>query len=220
MPLLLAFHATGASVRDLWNKLIRDQPLAPPFVFVGPQVLSSFASLEGTRPYDFSVFVDGLLKELCVDERRIFGAGNGSGGRFLIGWISTTANPVFNVNPTVPHLRAAAMVGTYIGAAARGGPLPTIFIHPMFSNLSATSAQDPDGAKAAGFFATRNTCGTSATPATVGASAACSLDPGCVDFDSCSMPFRWCQYAGTDPIGDSWPCFASAAILQFFQPHL
>src|SRR6266540_443680 len=206
MPLLLALHATGYSAQNMWNDLGRDQPLAAPYIFVGPQESrQSFVSLEDRVPLDLSLLIDGLLRELCIDERRIFGAGNGSGGRFLFRWIAATANPVFNVNPTVPQLRAAAMVGIYI-TGPRQGPLPTIFIHP----LKTSSSTDPDGAMAAQSFATRNACGTSTTPATSGETAGCGLTPGCVDFDSCSAPLRWCQHNGTDHGEDPWPCFASA----------
>jgi len=48
------------------------------------------------------------------------------------------------------------------------------------------------------------------------------VNPGCVDFDACAAPLRWCQH--DDPIqstaGDPWPCFASAAIFEFFAPYL
>jgi hypothetical protein len=70
---------------------------------------------------------------------------------------------------------------------------------------------------AAQSFATRNACDASTTPATVDGTLGCNLTPGCVDFASCSVPFRWCQHDGIDRGEDSWPCFASAAILQFFQ---
>jgi hypothetical protein len=45
-----------------------------------------------------------------------------------------------------------------------------------------------------------------------------AVNPGCVDFDDCAAPLRWCQT--DDPIqssaGDLWPCFSSAAIFEFF----
>jgi hypothetical protein len=49
-----------------------------------------------------------------------------------------------------------------------------------------------------------------------------TVNPGCVDFDACTAPLRFCHH--DDPIGmttgDPWPCFATAAIYQFFEPYL
>ena len=93
----------------------------------------------------------------------------------------------------------------------------------MKSPNSTSIGQDADGTKALQIFRTRNGCGESRTPASVaGCASNAAVNPGCVDFEGCSAPLRWCQH--DDPIGlttgDPWPCFASAAILEFFAPYL
>ena len=120
--------------------------------------------------------------------------------------------------PLGVRFSAVGVVGLYSGRY-KGVPLPTIFIHPVKSPNSTSIGQDADGTKALQIFRTRNGCGESRTPASVaGCASNAAVNPGCVDFDGCSAPLRWCQH--DDPIGlttgDPWPCFAGAAILEFF----
>jgi poly(3-hydroxybutyrate) depolymerase len=181
---------------------------------VTPQAPTGHPStFEGRNPAELSTLLNGLLSELCIDQRQMFAVGNGSGGRFLIKWVDYMARR------DGPRFRAAAVVGTYYGNNLQG-PLPTLFIHGTNSENSAGVAQDADGTKALAIFRTRNACGESTTPATV---AGCTgpraaVNPGCVDFDDCAAPLRWCQT--DDPItssgGELWPCFSGAAILEFF----
>ena len=161
-------------------------------------------------------FLADTLAELCVDQRRIFGAGNGSGGRVLI----KLADEIIRLgNPPGLRFRAMGVVGTYYGGGLN--PYPTIFIHPLSSLNSAGVAQDEDGTKALQLFLTRNACGATSTPVSVaGCASSPSVTPGCVDFDACSAPLRWCHHNENVTVGDPWPCFATAAIYQFFEPYL
>lgn len=214
MPLLVAFHATSEGAGNVWFELSDGQPQASRYVIVTPQAPSSTPStFEYHDPADLSAILDGLLTELCVDQRRMFAVGNGSGGRFLIDWIDHMARR------DGPRFRAAAVVGTYYGRYLQG-PLATLFIHGTNSRNSAAVSLDADGTKALAIFRTRNMCGEASTPVTVAVCARTGAppNPGCVDFDDCAAPLRWCQT--DDPVqssaGDQWPCFAGAAIHEFF----
>jgi len=151
----------------------------------------------------------------------VFLVGNGSDGRALTNWISYLASP--STPPLVPPPRAYAMVGTVIGSA-RNGALPTIFIHPLTSRNSASLASDADGTKALAYFRTRNTCAETSVPVTAASCVAggMAVDPGCVDFDPCAQPFRFCHHSDltNQNAGDPWTCMASPAIFQFFEPYL
>ena len=94
-----------------------------------------------------------------------------------------------------------------------------IFLHPTDSNNSASVAQDRDGLKALGFLSTANTCGESTRPVDL---PGCSgvVTPGCVDFDDCTEPLRFCHHDINYQGGDIWPCFGAQAIYDFFEPYL
>jgi hypothetical protein len=116
-------------------------------------------------------------------------------------------------------LRAVAMVGTLYGNVAP--LLPALFIHSTQSNNSRALAQDEDGTKAAKKLATLNGCGETTTAVEA---AGCSvnqmpIDPGCVDYEDCAQPFRFCHHddLSNQGDGDPWPCIGSSAIFDFFE---
>jgi poly(3-hydroxybutyrate) depolymerase len=217
MPLVLAFHATNYPAQGLVKTLTNGQPAAERYVVVAPRAnLGGTGSFESYQPRQLAPVLQETLAELCVDQNRVFGAGSGSGGRFLINLVDYASGGSTTLGV---RFRAAGIVGTYSGGN-RQRSVPTIFIHPFDSPNSAGVAQDRDGTKALAIFRMRNACGESSTPADVAGcmSGSTQVNPGCVDFDACAAPLRWCHH--DDPFssttGDPWPCFASAAILEFF----
>jgi hypothetical protein len=224
VPLIMAFHATNYSARNLLRDLADGQPAAQRFVILAPDArllltAASMANFESVDTARLSSLLVDTLAELCIDERRIFGVGSGSGGRFLIRLVDLVGR---SGTPRGLRFRAAGVVGTYF-SGGRQGAYPTIFIHAANSQNSASIAQDADGTKAVQIFRTRNVCGESSTPASASVAGcmagAAPVSTGCVDFADCSAPLRWCQYG--DPAqavsADHWPCFAGGAILDFFE---
>jgi hypothetical protein len=219
MPLILAFHATGYTGQNMLRTLTNGQPAAERYVVAAPlATLGSAANFELYQPFDLAPMLQETLAELCVDQSRVFAVGNGSGGRSLIRFVDYAI-----VSATLwVRFRAAGIVGTYF-SGGRERSIATIFIHPFDSPNSASIAQDRDGTKAIALFRTRNDCGESSTPVDVAGcmSGSKQVNPGCVDFDECAAPLRWCQH--DDPFsstsGDPWPCFASAAIFEFFDRY-
>jgi hypothetical protein len=171
---------------------------------------------EGTPPAAATDFLDALRATLCVDENRLFGIGNGSGGRFMLNWLATRDRA-----SAAPRLRAAAMVGTY-SRQTLGSPLPLIFLHSLESANSRAVAGDVDGTRALATLKTFAQCGDSTTPVSVEGcqSQGMTVIPGCVDYAGCAEPFRFCHHDSPDQVGDPWPCFGTRAILQFFEPFL
>jgi len=219
MPLIFALHATNYSATGMITYLVKDQPMADSYVVVAPQENLNLipANFETRKAADFSTMLTNALNELCIDQRRVFGVGNGSGGRAIVIWNSTSSAQV-----GIPALRAIGMVGTYI-VGPKGAPIPIVFIHPLTSTNSA-SVGDADGSKAIKAFRTRNACGESSVPVTATSCTAGGMpvDPGCVDFDGCAQPLRFCHHDDLtgQSGGDPWSCVATPAIYQFFSPFL
>ena len=215
MPLIFALHATNYSASGMIAYLVKDQPMADRYVVVAPQENLSLspANFESRMAADFSTMLKNVLNELCIDQRRVFGVGNGSGGRAIFKWRSTSSAQV-----GIPALRGIAMVGTYI--VGFQVPLPIIFIHPLTSTNSA-SVGDADGIKAVNAFRIRNGCGESSVPVSA-ASCAAGGNPGCVDFEGCTQPLRFCHHddLSGQSGGDPWTCMATPAIYQFFSLFL
>jgi len=215
MPLIFALHATNYSASGMIGYLVKDQPMADRYVIVAPQerVPGGLANFESRTVADFSKMLTSALKELCIDQRRVFGVGNGSGGRTLIKWRSTSSAQV-----GIPPLRATAMVGTYI--LGFQVPMPLIFIHPLTSTNSGAIG-DADGSKAITSFRTRNGCSESSVPVSADTCGGV-VNPGCVDFEGCTQPLRFCHHddLSGQSGGDPWSCVATPAIYQFFSLFL
>ncbi|MEO6601010.1 MAG: hypothetical protein ABIQ16_14110 [Polyangiaceae bacterium] len=222
LPLLFMLHATNQETDYL--KLTGDPAITQRYLVAAPRAPNSssgsFESLPPiltTQPIDtLATVLAQLLATHCIDERRVFGVGNGSGGRALMSWIVThdKATPL-------PPFRAVAIVGTYYGRLT-WQPTPLLFLHPLLSNNSRAVASDADGMKAFGIFAAANSCGAATTEASMmGCQAGgMAVEPGCWDIGGCAAPLRFCHHDGPDQAGDAWPCFGTAAIAQFFEPYL
>ncbi len=191
MPLIVALHATNYSANNMAAMLLNGQPAAERYVIVAPSAGSpSLMTFEDVSITKVASFLGDTLAELCVDQRRIFGAGNGSGGRVVI---KLADQIIRSGSPAGVRFRAMGVVGTYYGGGLN--PYPTIFIHPLSSLNSRGVAQDEDGTKALQLLLTRNACGGSSAPVSVAGCASIPLvNPGCVDFDECSAPLRWCHH--------------------------
>jgi hypothetical protein len=218
MPLIVALHATGYTATNMSSLLLNGQPAAERYVIVAPDAPQSVSTFESVPIADVVSFFRDTLAELCVDQHRLFGIGNGSGGRVVI---KLADEIIRSINPSGLRFRAAGAVGTFYGSGRNAFPI--IFIHPLSSRNSASVAQDEDGTKALQLLRTRNVCGESSTPVSVaGCANNPAVNPGCADLDECSAPLRWCHHddPSANQVGDPWPCFATAAIYQFFEPHL
>jgi hypothetical protein len=213
LPLLFVLHATNLFT-DV-NKLASDERAAH-YVLAGPQALErgTFEDGRNIEPY-----LTQVLSEVCVDQNEVFGAGNGSGGRVLMTWIGKRDK----LGLAAPRFRAAAIVGTFYGNYGPvDPPLPLIFIHSTQSNNSRSLANDEDGTKAAAKLRALNACGESTSPVdAVGCTvASMPVSPGCVDYQGCSAPLRFCHHddLSGQSGGDPWTCMATPAILDFFEP--
>lgn len=211
VPLLLVFHATGGSFEA--SQLLKDQPNAAHYL-IGEAVSGSVNTFESIRLESVTWLFNKLLENACVDLNRLFAVGNGSGGRFMMGWLTTKPG-----TSPVPAFRAIAVVGTYYREPTPA-PLPLLFLHPVLSRNSRGVAQDEDGMKAFALLMKANQCSSdSSTPFAAMGCTTGTVDPGCVDLDMCAAPLRFCHHTSPDSDGDPWPCFATSAVYQFFDSY-
>jgi len=216
-PLIIELPATNVPPRIAVTRN-GTKALNQRYVVVAPRPYSvSYGSFEGLPEADFVAQLEADLAEVCFDESRVFGAGNGSGGRVLMQRFVPPANPA------LPALRAVAVVGSFTGKPKP--PTPTLFIHS--ANWSESKVfDDVDGKKALDVFLTGNACSDSSTPLDIAAcsAGALTIDPHCVEFDDCVAAVRWCQPDDLGPTaasnGDGWPCFANEVIDEFFSRYL
>lgn len=213
LPLIFTLHAT-----NIFNDVTRltTDERSRRYVLAGPKASSPLGTFEEGTP-DIEPRLTKVLSEVCVDESRVFGAGNGSGGRVLMDWIRRRDK----TSLAAPRIRAAAIVGTFYGSFS-SSPLPLVFIHPTQSNNSRAVASDEDGTKALALLKRLNVCGDASSPVDAAGCglASAPIDPGCVDYEDCAAPLRFCHHndLGGQSAGDPWSCVATPAIFDFFEP--
>ena len=214
LPLIFDLHATNAGQEYSYFKA--DPLFAQRYVLAGPEPSSSaFGSFESMIDVTdvLTSTLDVLLASFCIDESRLFATGDGSGGRVLTSWVAARDKAQIS-----PRFQALAVVGTYYGRFSKWQPTPLLFVHGLQSRNSASVANDVDGTKAFATLAGMNACGQASTPVNADrCPTQSSVDPGCVDVGGCAAPLRFCHYDGPAE-EDVWPCFATAAVSQFFEP--
>jgi len=209
LPLMVVFHATNTN--EAFPSLSNDAN-AQKVLIAAPREFNAPSGFETLQTPEFTELLDAWLDSLCVDEARLYAVGNGSGGRFLMKWLQAGET----------RFRSAAVVGTFFGVR-RWTPLPLLFVHGTESANSAGVNGDGDGTKALGELLQGNECGDTAIPVDVPGcmSGDTLVDPGCMDYEGCSAPFRFCHH--DDPTqsqsGDRWACFATDEIYRHFETH-
>jgi poly(3-hydroxybutyrate) depolymerase len=222
-PLGFAFH--GAN-RDHYNCYIEDcwgfnGELGADAVLVYMRSLRPLDSA-GEDGWDFEpenqvAFFEAVLEtaksDYCIDEGRVFVAGTSSGAIFsnllacLHGDELLAAAPVAGSLPETENCR-----GTPAALLIHGIDDP----HVPFA----------DGEAARDFFATRNGCSETTLPelATVHDDIRAKRDAmptdediGCVDYQDCTTPVRWCEhsYGGFDLSTHGWPAPGGQLIGEF-----
>jgi hypothetical protein len=211
-PMMLGFHETNmpSQIRSSFPVM---HPLSRSYVVVAPEMRDP-GYFEGQQPSTVIPLVDEVLATFCVDLNGLFAVGQGSGGRFL-GTVLCSDRRI----ATAPDVRftAATIMGAYSNCSS-WTPIPLLFVHGVNATESRVF-QDTDGAKALGRFRTNSGCETTGTPHVAPTCSSGTVTATCVDFDGCTAPLRHCAH--DDPLlGNSgWPCFASAAIFEFFEEH-
>lgn len=209
MPLLLALHAAGNPNTQL-QKLTQGSPLETDFVRAFPK------SKGNAWVYDTDIallndVLEELLASYCIDESRIFATGHSSGAQMVVQMLCKGEQRFKAVAPVAASKYCAQLAA-----------VPVLYIQGKMD----AQRGGGDGEDVVRVFETSNGCKESSAPVDSVKSCTSSFDrmqvtPGCVSFDSCTVPTVWCShndngYNNSDGRQHGWPCFASAAIAEFF----
>lgn len=217
-PVIFALHSTGhlGLPRDIERHPIRDD-----YVIVLPVASRHPVSLEAWDTSELDALIEDTKRTLCVDEGRLFAAGNASGARYLGAYLQCNVDPAERAPSPIPF-RAVALVGNIHGCT-QWPALPTFYTHGIEDPVSGPSWDDPDGTGSLADLQRSNGCGA---PTPGGPSSLCpgnSREPlgTCNDFEACEQPLRFCQHWDPTILGDYslWPCFALDMIQAFFAEH-
>jgi polyhydroxybutyrate depolymerase len=155
---------------------------------------------------------DDLLNNYCIDLKRVFGIAHSSGAQMLVNILSHKTD--------AQHLNFKAVSPVAADQYPIAIPMPVLYIDGKMDNQrGATSAADTVAR-----FRTANGCANTSKlyapvmTCTSTDSGHPMVDPGCVSYDSCSVPTIWCShndpsYGGTE---HGVPCFAMKAMYDFF----
>lgn len=210
-PLLIGFHACGNANTEFLN-LTQGSKFETDYVRAFPRS-SDASGMCWSYDADIDTRVlaafDDLLATYCIDENRIFATGHSSGAQMIV--------QILTHKDAAEHLGFKAVAP--VAASDYGSlslPVPVMYIQGKND-----SVRGEDGASTVARFATANGCSSGSDPYAdvMGCqSSGTSVDPGCVEYQDCSVPTIWCshndpQYNGTS---HGVPCFAIGAMYDFF----
>jgi hypothetical protein len=98
--------------------------------------------------------------------------------------------------------------------------VPLLFIHGYNAAESRSLNSDPDGAKALAGFTTNSECdATSVAFPLRSCNTQSTITPGCVEYEGCTAPLRFCVHDDTIQGNSGWACISTDEMLSFFDAH-
>jgi len=203
-PVLMMFHPTGNPIT--WaeqNSGYESTAAKDDAIRVYPASLSNSSGwVAGDVPF-FEPFYQKILDDYCVDQERVFAAGESSGGDFVSILGCEHADKVRAIAPcatkNVPEYQLNA------GARDCSGQVAAIVIHGTMDNQVGTT----NGPLTRDFYRELNHCTDVSDPVDgyTDSMSNCVLFQGCDD----GFPVYWCnhndpEYGGTN---HGWPHFAA-----------
>jgi hypothetical protein len=212
-PLLIALHACGNPNTEFVN-LTNNTGFATDYVRTFPNTPDSgqcWSNYSGDISRILSQY-DDLMANYCIDQNRVFATAHSSGAQLLVNILAHKSD--------AQHLNLSGVAPVAADPFNVSIPMPVMYIDGKMDNQrSPTSASDTVAR-----FRTANMCASTSMPYT--AVMMCNstdsgrplVDPGCIIYDSCSVPTIWCShndpsYSGTQ---HGVPCFAMKAMYDFF----
>lgn len=208
-PLLMGFHAAGNPIGQIRN-LTNGSQFEDNYVRAFPKSAGTAWNYDVDIALVRSVFTE-LLNEHCIDTSRVFATGHSSGAQLIVQILNqrhTADAQLFDFKAVAPV--AASDYGALSGA------MPVMYIQGKMDTV-----RNSDGADVVELFTTANDCDSSSAPfdgAPECVSGGKTVNDGCIQYSGCSVPTVWCshddpQYGNTS---HGWPCFATAAMYDFF----
>jgi predicted esterase len=211
-PLLIALHACGNPNTEFVNptnsngleNYVRTFPNTPD----SGQCWSNYT----TNVARILSQYDDLMANYCIDKNRVFATGHSSGAQLLVNILAHRTD--------AQHLNLKGVAPIAADPYNVALPMPVMYIAGKMDNQrSATSAPNTVAR-----FRTANMCADTSKP--YAAVMSCNstdsgrplVDPGCIIYDSCTVPTIWCShndpsYSGTQ---HGIPCFAMKGMSDFF----
>jgi len=213
-PLLIALHACGNPNSQFVN-LTNNTGFATDYVRSFPntpdsgQCWTNYAAdiARITAQYD------ELMSKYCIDKSRVFAIAHNSGAQLLVNILAHQTDAQYlNLKGISP------VAGDPYNVAV---PTPVLYIAGVMDTQRVADSAKNTVAK----FRAANSCASTSKPYT--AVMSCSsidagqplVDPGCIAYDSCSVPTIWCahndpSYSGTQ---HGVPCFGITSMYNFFR---
>lgn len=194
-PLVMAFRGAGVTADEFRARLNLPQVAGTEAILVHPNCVGDASSWDLTRDLPlFDMLLAQTVARYCVDERRVFAAGQGFGGYFssMLGCLrADKLRAIASFAPGVPP--TATCPGELAVWIAQGN--------------ADTATAVANGRTTSSFWGKHNGCDvTMSRP----------VDPSpCVEFAGChpDVAVRYCEYDGTTDL----PPFAASALWAFFK---
>jgi polyhydroxybutyrate depolymerase len=208
LPLLMGFHAASNPI-DQIEGLTNNSDFASNYVRAFPK--SAGAAWDYNTDLSAKVYkaYDDLTANYCIDTRRVFATGHSSGAQLIV-QIMTHVDAAKHMGFRAIAPVAASDYGVIVA------PIPVIYIQGKMD-----SVRSSDGHETVARFTKANTCSATTAPYSsvmTCTSSGMAVSPGCVSYESCSVPTVWCSH--NDPAysntSHGWPCFATKAMYDFF----
>lgn len=216
VPLLFAFHGADRSNLQMQMQDSRTVGSGLESSYVMAFVKSAGTAWDLNTDYPrFEAVLDQMLAQFCVDEAHLFAMGHSSGAQFIAQMLGNRAERRF----------AGVVPVSSNDIGATWEPVPTMLIHGLNDRAR---PNDLDGARDITQYTRSNQCGATfqavnVPSCTTIAAGAAQVDPGCRQYDGCSVPTLFCNHNDPNYVDDlgptnhGWPCFANTQILSFFE---
>jgi len=215
MPMIFGFHGAGRT-NDQFRTVdahTQGTDLEKSYVMVYGKSSGDGWVLATDSPR-LTSWYSTMLSSYCVDTAHVFATGHSSGAQLIVQLMCAGET----------RFHAIAPVASSAYCTQWTPAVPAMSIHGRNDTERASTSQDADGRKDLAPYVASAMCASTTTPYTSVAgctsiAGGAQVDPGCVSYDGCSVPFIWCNnndpnYSGTN---HGWPCFANKAIFDFFR---
>jgi hypothetical protein len=212
-PLLIALHACGNPNTEFVT-LTNNTGFATDYVRSFPNTPDSgqcWSNYTGDVARILSQY-DEVMNNYCIDQNRVFAIAHSSGAQMLVNILSHKSD--------AQHLNLSGISPVAADPYNVAIPMPVLYIDGMMDNQRSADSAKNTVAK----FRASNGCADTSQPYT--SVAMCNstdsghplVNPGCIIYDSCTVPTIWCShndpsYSGTE---HGVPCFAITAMYDFF----
>lgn len=153
----------------------------------------------------FNSTYDSMVSQFCIDTSRVYAIGHSSGAQFITNLICGGEDRLRAIGPVASSRYCQ-----------NHGPIAVMYIQGQNDRERGGS----NGKDVVDVHVAANGCGSSSPFDVSGCSSGgTQVNPGCVEYDGCSLDTYWCSH--NDPnysnTNHGWPCFANDALFAFFE---